>query len=420
MSKKGNQATLLPLAAEPPAAATPEDIPPELRAVFCEWKFYTEELDFAALPKKITYLLTASGTRVVRKTPVGVVIEELQGEPLIPLPLQPLNTGLILSTPRVPWEVLRTIVAFFREVAKTMKTEALVRIYLHKRTGEWELRVPTQDVGAGSVRVDEKWTFDAAGEYIHVMDIHSHVEMDAFFSGTDDADEKRAVRLYGVIGKVSSPQPHSSWRMWTGFDFLDLNLTDVVAVPAAQFNFPVKRTLGQLLEGDEKDKTVQVDLSKFDPFAGAEFPKEWLTALSERKGGTVYDGWEDDFDARSWQGWGGRTWQSGNATRTPYGWVPPYSRHPAVEAWQKEDQRGDADAFLTRPGGRFQQLREATTYAQLHTQKLVYVVLGDKVTRILPNGSTKPTKMTRNSLQGMAKTKGSDLKYFDLTPPGCE
>ena len=35
------------------------------------------------------------------------------------------------------------------------------------------------------------------------MDIHSHNTMGAFWSGTDNADEKET-RLFGVLGKITS------------------------------------------------------------------------------------------------------------------------------------------------------------------------------------------------------------------------
>jgi PRTRC genetic system protein A len=418
MTKKGNQA-LLPLPTEAPVAPlTPEEIPPELRAIFCEWRFYSEEMDLSTLPKKITYLLTADGVRVARKTPVGVVVEALEGEPLIPLPLMPLNEGLLLSTPKVPWEVLRSIVAFFREVAKTRKAEALVRIYRHKVSGEWHLEVPPQDVSGASVRVDDTWTFDNEGAYVHVMDIHSHVDMAAFFSSTDDADEKRAVRLYGVIGRVSSPQPHSSWRMWTGFSFMDLRLTDVIAVPELQVTFPVKRSVGALLEGDEKSKKIEVDTSLIDPFAGATFPEEWLSKLQERSvmvfGPDDYADWEG-YHSRDWQGWGGRQWQTGQSW-APQGWQP--GKH-----YQGHNGHGVPDAFLTTPrsggAGRFQQIKEAAEFAKLNTKKLVYLVLGDKVTRVMPNGVTRPTKMGYASLAAMKRQRGDELRIYDLTPPAA-
>jgi PRTRC genetic system protein A len=319
----------------------------------------------------------------------------------------PLAEGLALSTPKIPWDILRSIVAFFREVAKQHKAEALVRIYRHKLSGEWHLEVPPQDISGASVHVDEKWSFDAEGAYVHVMDIHSHVDMSAFFSSTDDADEKRAVRLYGVIGKISSPQPQSSWRMWTGFSFMNLRLTDVIAVPELQVTFPVKRSVGALLEGDEKSKKVEVDISLLDPFAGATFPEEWLTRLSERGNVTVYgpDDWAD------WEGWGGRQWQSGQS----------WQSFPKHYGGHHHHNGTKHDAFLTTPRsglGRFGQIKEAAEFAKLHTKKLVYLVLGDKVTRVMSDGSTRPTKMGYASLAAMKRQRGDELRIFDLTPAG--
>lgn len=389
--------------------AANKPIPPEVARHMCEWRFWSGDEAtpeaLAALPKPITYLLTASGTRVVRKTPVGVVVEDLAtvGEPLIPLPLKPLETGLVLQTPKVPWEVLRTIVAFFREVAKTKKTEALVRVYLHKQTREWVLKVPAQEVGAASVDVDDNWKFDDEGAYVHVMDVHSHVEMSAFFSGTDDADEKRAVRLYGVIGKVSDPQPHSSWRMWTGFNFLPLKLTDVIEVPPLRFNAPVQRTVAELLMGDEQAKTVSVDLSKLDPFIGAEFPKEWMEALTEhtwRWQGS--HGWDDEWDAAYWQQGSSRWGQSSLV-------FPP-----------SHASRGDA--FQTPPlGGRLAMIQQAKDFARVHTTKLVYMINGTRISRVKANGEVYPVSMTAKAFEAMQKRqKDRGVMVFDITPPACK
>ncbi|HNT74362.1 MAG TPA: hypothetical protein PKH77_04990 [Anaerolineae bacterium] len=50
-----------------------------------------------------------------------------------------------------------------------------------------------------------------------VMDVHSHCQMAAFFSGTDNADEQ-GFRIYGVIGRIFT-QPEIRLRVGVYGDF---------------------------------------------------------------------------------------------------------------------------------------------------------------------------------------------------------
>lgn len=69
-------------------------------------------------------------------------------------------------------------------------------VYEH---GEWQLIVPEQTQTSTSCR-----PLDDGPESSHahaVIEVHSHHEMRAFFSGQDNADET-GFRLYGVLGRV--------------------------------------------------------------------------------------------------------------------------------------------------------------------------------------------------------------------------
>ncbi len=60
--------------------------------------------------------------------------------------------------------------------------------------GEYRLRLPDQEQGNIAVKYS---TIPST-----VLDLHSHSEMRAFFSGADDRDEQ-GLQLYGVVGKLT-------------------------------------------------------------------------------------------------------------------------------------------------------------------------------------------------------------------------
>ena len=53
------------------------------------------------------------------------------------------------------------------------------------------------------------------------MDIHSHNLMDAYFSSTDNSDEK-ATRIYAVIGRLDKLFRDISMRISVGGKFVDI------------------------------------------------------------------------------------------------------------------------------------------------------------------------------------------------------
>jgi hypothetical protein len=118
------------------------------------------------------------------------------------------------------------VIGFFRHYARRGDdNEALVNIYWDKDNGEFIADIPEQVVT--KVSVDSRINRMFAGErYIHYMDIHSHNTMRAFFSKTDDNDEK-ATRLYTVIGKLNGYVPEIKTRISNGGTFLEIDPAEV-------------------------------------------------------------------------------------------------------------------------------------------------------------------------------------------------
>lgn len=115
-----------------------------------------------------------------------------------------------LPAGKIPVELLLSVRDFFREVNVKFKTklEAMAWIVWSQERG-YHLLVPPQRVAAASATYD--WSCVPVGTRI-IVDIHSHQDMDAFFSGTDDNDDRSGVRYSGVIGRISSPSPRMVFR----------------------------------------------------------------------------------------------------------------------------------------------------------------------------------------------------------------
>lgn len=85
--------------------------------------------------------------------------------------------------------------------------------------GGWRVSLPKQAATPGAVN------YRGGSETSIVLDLHSHHEMRAFFSATDDADEQ-GLRLYGVIGRIYT-RPEIRLRVGVYGDWLELDPLEI-------------------------------------------------------------------------------------------------------------------------------------------------------------------------------------------------
>ena len=86
---------------------------------------------------------------------------------------------------------------------------------------EYRLRIPGQDRNGASVKYESLPS--------SVMDIHSHGPMGAFFSSTDNSDEK-GLRLYMVVGRLNTLLPEVEIRLGVYGYFVPLCVEEVFDV----------------------------------------------------------------------------------------------------------------------------------------------------------------------------------------------
>lgn len=135
------------------------------------------------------------------------------------LPL--LSEGLSLRVPKIP---ARWLYRVLDHAAQAGNGVAVLRpieqmYHFHFIDGQWRVSIPKQDASAARV------SYRGGHQATVVLDLHSHHNMSAYFSRTDDEDEQ-GCRFYAVIGRIYS-RPEIRLRLGLYGDFVDLEATEL-------------------------------------------------------------------------------------------------------------------------------------------------------------------------------------------------
>ena len=153
-----------------------------------------------------TMVVCGNGTYLVRKNPIGVFVRQVTKNPMPGLPDGPSEGSFVRHLPVIPETILQTQVNFYREVMKRHnEAESYTMILWDLQTLSYLLVCPKQRISKGGVKYDlgTEWSPD---RYMPVVSCHSHNTMGAFWSGTDDADEKGDM-CYMVMGTLDKSVP---------------------------------------------------------------------------------------------------------------------------------------------------------------------------------------------------------------------
>lgn len=163
----------------------------------------------------ITYSICEDGMYLIRKAGSGSIVTKVEG---IPGTGKGAPNAFNTILPRkIPFSVYQETVKFFRAVISKFgdkSLEAFVLVLHNPQTDDFKMYVPRHSVTGGSVKYDLKEVWDENPGYYLVLDIHSHHDMGAYFSGTDDKDDNRD-RYSAVIGKLSGLIPEFVVRFST-------------------------------------------------------------------------------------------------------------------------------------------------------------------------------------------------------------
>jgi len=230
--------------------------------------------DNTVFDKLHNHVFQGDGDYIIVNNRIGNFISRIREIDRPGLPIQWGKNLVKLKVPKIPGVIYHQIVAFFRDIAKEMgNAEAFIQVYYDLVEKKYVCHVPEQTVSAASVRYDATKNLNEVNRarYIFVFEIHSHNTMSAFFSGTDNGDEKDT-RFYGVLGKIHSEQIDEKYRyLVMGKEFL-LTKEDI-------FDFSEGSTISkqalldfintQGVEINKADVASLISRSKIN------FPKKW-------------------------------------------------------------------------------------------------------------------------------------------------
>lgn len=240
--------------------------------------------------KPLTYALMKSGLFMVRMIPTAIVSQRIGATTDIPTITDDLQEGIFPTVPLIPWDITSSILAFFKAVYEKYKSEVYVSVWLDPVTKTYSVHVPKQRVSGGSVNHIQD--HDTDGNLIHVLDVHSHASMSAFFSGTDDRDESRADRFYGVIGHLDKPTPAWKFRIRFNGQFHEINPSVILepSTETVQVNINMIDALTATKDGSTNGKVnFEVEVKPFD----GTFPPAWMDQIDNTTsyvlgGGTMH------------------------------------------------------------------------------------------------------------------------------------
>lgn len=106
--------------------------------------------------------------------------------------LAPMQPELTLKHGPVPRSILYHILLAMHRAAPN---ELFTAVTWKEDASRYQVRIPPQETSAGHVQYDHVPNA--------VLELHSHGNSNAFFSGTDDRDEQ-GFALYGVAGNLNS------------------------------------------------------------------------------------------------------------------------------------------------------------------------------------------------------------------------
>lgn len=176
---------------------------------------------------EITWLVAKGGCYVRKENHLYTATVKVDP----PSALGDLKESWALHVAKMPLVMFRQIEAFFCEVYKRYKSEAVIVLYACPEKG-WRAECPIQEVSGASVNYkrDQLPTIVKDGEWEYTLfgSIHSHASMGAFHSGTDDKDEMNFDGLHITVGGLDKDEHSYACRVVLHGKPIKVELGDVV------------------------------------------------------------------------------------------------------------------------------------------------------------------------------------------------
>lgn len=127
-----------------------------------------------------------------------------------------------IRIPHIPNQLYVDIIHWFR---RNTRLESVVKVIYDFNENKYFIQKPRY---ANCTHVSVEYEFDCLPIWQKVvLTIHSHNNMDAFFSMTDDQDEICENGIYGVMGRISDLHPSVVFRGCFNASFMPLGIEDL-------------------------------------------------------------------------------------------------------------------------------------------------------------------------------------------------
>lgn len=176
----------------------------------------------------IAVVASAAGLFKIVRNAFYTACVKLEGLPT----LANLEETAKLHVPVLPLDLFRQVEAFFVSVYEQHRSEAVVLLYCNPDARAWMVVVPPQEVLGLHVSYDLEALPEPPAGFDLFGTIHSHANIKAFHSGTDDTDEAHFDGLHITIGDVDKPVRSYSCRWILAGKAFPAELSDVVETPS--------------------------------------------------------------------------------------------------------------------------------------------------------------------------------------------
>ena len=136
--------------------------------------------------------------------------------------------SLLWTAPKLPYSLIEEALEFFRAVYDQYESEAIVMLSLNHE--KWRNTVPEQRVSRVNLDYQLPKIEGLAGT------IHSHGNMDAFFSGTDHKDVAGFDGLHIVLGKIDRNIPRIKAGVYVNGRLFEFEPEEIISDLPAQHN----------------------------------------------------------------------------------------------------------------------------------------------------------------------------------------
>lgn len=268
--------------------------------------YHIGEIKEENLTKINEYVVQGDGIYVVIRNSIGKFVQKIINREFPGLPVQFGGKKVFLDVPKIPADIYWQVKSFFTDISNEMgENEAFCQVFLNKETEEYTVHVPKQKISKASVvyEADDKPgdTEEEQDKYLLVYECHSHNTMGAFWSGTDDADEKNT-RFYGVFGRLDKEEYEEEHRYVVMGESVPIKRSDIFDF--SNENKVNSSELKNFLSEKGQDFIDKSEIFKIiNSHRDKKYPKEWYDNI-EIASATSY----------SYAGYGGSYYNRGNTT----------------------------------------------------------------------------------------------------------